>query len=479
MWRRALSSVLESFRSICDDRARAGPKSSRYLRYLNYMCMATVVVVPVYQKMNLVKTVSAASSSSPPWSVTRLNKRRPTLTFPSLPNHNFSKLSSRIHHQLQRSASKRKTALSKTDDGCNMKKNCVVSLTKANKQSEKTPAHHKKEDSGNIWWTHSGFYYGIGEELLKRHTDHEYNNSTVLSKTGDTLPEMEKKVKQRIKTKKHVQDEKQMLTNSNKQDHSKSHIDTTSSPFVPDKDRSNEEYYSSYSREQQQHPETFVTILRDAVQEFRAATDSIRDDLASLKLEIKELKRLQRHNGYLIPQEDGEDEQRYYDHVHGDYEDEADNYSDESSSLIAESRRRAAVYDQLSRQIERWAKKLIREGGREEFGWKVVECNKLFKSRYDPDGQTKVYLKWMADPRQDGPTLKTQKQSGSTPQQVTDVLESTSKSIHKNNKKKEILFPCLKCVGTIDAPIETVCEYLADESRVPEYNDLVADFRGK
>jgi hypothetical protein len=377
------------------------------MRCLNYMCMATVVVVPVYQKMNLIVTVSAASSSSPPWFVTRLNKRRPTLSFPFLPEHNFNKLSSRTHHQLQRSVSKRKTARGKTGDGCNVKKNSVVSLTKANKQYEKTPPHHKKENSGNIWWTNSGFYYGIGEEILKRHTCHEYNNSTVLSKTGDTIPEMEKKLKQRIKTKKHVQHEKQMLTDSNKQDRSKSYIGPTSSTFVPDDDRSNEEYYSNHSREQQQHPETFVTILRDAVQEFREATDSIRDDLASLKLEIKELKRLQRRNGFLTPQADGEDEQRYYDHVHDDYEDEADNYSDESSSLIAESRRRAAVYDQLARQIEHWARKLIREGGREEFGWRPVECNKLFKSRYDPDGQTKVYLKWMADPRHDGPTLKT------------------------------------------------------------------------
>jgi hypothetical protein len=449
---------LESFQSICDESSRGGPKSSRYLRCLNCVCIAIVAVVPLYQKLNLVGTVSAASNSLSPWSICRLNKRRRTLPFPFLPEHKGNKSSSRLHQQL----------LSKTGDSCNMKYNNV-----------KTPARHKQEDHVNSWWTHSGFYYGIGEELLKRHSHQKCNNSTFFPKTRDTLPEMETNMRQRTKTKRDVQHEKHTVTNSIKQDptkgHIKGHIDVPSSPFIHD---SNEEYYSSYSKEQQQLPETFATILRDAVQEFRKATDNIRDDLASLRLEIKELQRLQGKNGYLPPQTDGVDEQRYYDQVNDDYDDEADKYSeDEASSRIAESRRRAAVYDRLALQIEHWAKKLIREGGREEFGWKAVECNKLFKSKYDPDGQTKVYLKWMTDPRYDEPTLKTQRQSSSTSQQVADVLESTSKSSHKN-KKKEVLFPCIKCIGTIDAPIETVCEYLADESRVPEYNDLVADFRG-
>ena len=41
------------------------------------------------------------------------------------------------------------------------------------------------------------------------------------------------------------------------------------------------------------------------------------------------------------------------------------------------------------------------------------------------------------------------------------------------------MFPCLKCYGTLDAPIETVCAFLADETLVGQYNDLIEDFRGK
>jgi hypothetical protein len=164
MWRRMFSLDLESFQSICDESSRGGPKSSRYLRCLNCVCIAIVAVVPLYQKLNLVGTVSAASNSLSPWSICRLNKRRRTLPFPFLPEHKGNKSSSRLHQQL----------LSKTSDSCNIKYNNV-----------KTPARHKQEDHVNSWWTHSGFYYGIGEELLKRHSHQKCNNSTFFPKTRD------------------------------------------------------------------------------------------------------------------------------------------------------------------------------------------------------------------------------------------------------------------------------------------------------
>lgn len=57
--------------------------------------------------------------------------------------------------------------------------------------------------------------------------------------------------------------------------------------------------------------------------------------------------------------------------------------------------------------------------------------------------------------------------------------QQLSADADQNNKSdKDVLFPCIKCYGTLDAPIETVCAYLADESRMSEYNDLIADFRG-
>lgn len=37
----------------------------------------------------------------------------------------------------------------------------------------------------------------------------------------------------------------------------------------------------------------------------------------------------------------------------------------------------------------------------------------------------------------------------------------------------EMEYPCIKCVSTIDAPIEDVCTYLSQESVYPDYNDVV------
>lgn len=37
----------------------------------------------------------------------------------------------------------------------------------------------------------------------------------------------------------------------------------------------------------------------------------------------------------------------------------------------------------------------------------------------------------------------------------------------------DTLYPCVKCISTIDAPIEDVCAYLSDKSTFQEYNDVI------
>jgi len=43
----------------------------------------------------------------------------------------------------------------------------------------------------------------------------------------------------------------------------------------------------------------------------------------------------------------------------------------------------------------------------------------------------------------------------------------------KANKDDDTEYPCIKCVATIDAPLEDVCTYLSQESAAPDYNDVV------
>lgn len=41
----------------------------------------------------------------------------------------------------------------------------------------------------------------------------------------------------------------------------------------------------------------------------------------------------------------------------------------------------------------------------------------------------------------------------------------------------EAEYPCIKCVATIDAPLEDVCTYLSQESIYPDYNDVVDKYK--
>ncbi len=38
-------------------------------------------------------------------------------------------------------------------------------------------------------------------------------------------------------------------------------------------------------------------------------------------------------------------------------------------------------------------------------------------------------------------------------------------------------YPCLRVYATIDAPMEHVCAYMAQESRIKEYNDLIVSYK--
>jgi hypothetical protein len=489
MLRRVLSICdLDGKNSCCDGGKFRRKKSNNnsHLRYL-YACFATISFIPIAQKSNLFVSpkiiVSASSASIPPplakVATTRLNKRRPVLQFPFFPHQQLfkgDKISciQRPERSVHKGRITAGTITNNRDTNNNIKN---TSRTKKKKEQQRE-THKKNHDNS---WINSGFYYGIGENFLNRPL-HKKNNTTYYKSSepkGKNQNENEELKGGEVNTdyRSRSSEKKKMKKNltTYNLDPTKVHTDSTSSYNSHDIHASNDESYYEVPRERQQSPETFATILRDAVQEFRKATDGIRDDLTSLKYEIMELQKLYRRNMYLAPQQE-EEEQQYYNY--DDYDEEGDEYSssDHPSSVASrEKRRRAAMFDQIAIQIENWAKKLIREEGKEEFGWKVVECNKLLRGKYNPDGQTKVYVKWMTDPRDDDPSAK-QKQTEQQQQVVADVAGSRGNNNNKNDK--ELLFPCIKCVGTLDAPIESVCEYLADERRVSEYNDLVVDFRG-
>jgi len=52
-----------------------------------------------------------------------------------------------------------------------------------------------------------------------------------------------------------------------------------------------------------------------------------------------------------------------------------------------------------------------------------------------------------------------------------------SRGTHAKQDDSDRLFPCLKCFAIINAPLDHVCAYLADEAHATEYNDLFVSHR--
>ena len=158
--------------------------------------------------------------------------------------------------------------------------------------------------------------------------------------------------------------------------------------------------------------------MRDAVTLTLEELRSMRQEMDALRREIKSLKR----------------------DVLGDA------FQEEDPEILNQQRRKKQrEYDRISREVERWAENLLFEQTRGEAdGWKQIECNKVLQNSLNPDGRTVAYIKWMKD----------------------------SRGSHANpDDDRE--YPCLKVFSTIDAPLEVVCQYLSDERKMTEYNDLV------
>jgi len=109
-------------------------------------------------------------------------------------------------------------------------------------------------------------------------------------------------------------------------------------------------------------------------------------------------------------------------------------------------RMRQREFEQIGKSVEKWASRLLFEEERAGNGWKEVSCNSFVRKKFNRDGRTQVFLKWMPDSRDN-----------------IDTSEDRTE------------YPCIKCYSTIDAPMDKVCSFLADERNIPIYNELIDD----
>eukprot|EP00560_Eucampia_antarctica_P007103 CAMPEP_0197830512 /NCGR_PEP_ID=MMETSP1437-20131217/7117_1 /TAXON_ID=49252 ORGANISM="Eucampia antarctica, Strain CCMP1452" /NCGR_SAMPLE_ID=MMETSP1437 /ASSEMBLY_ACC=CAM_ASM_001096 /LENGTH=263 /DNA_ID=CAMNT_0043432955 /DNA_START=162 /DNA_END=949 /DNA_ORIENTATION=+ len=197
-----------------------------------------------------------------------------------------------------------------------------------------------------------------------------------------------------------------------------------------------------YRKSKDEDPSRSPSILADVMGETLIELREMREDIAALREEMGMMKKEINPSSGII--DDRQREESYS----SEHPDDLDHRSQGLTGFVARKRRQRE-FDHLGMEIERWAEKLMFDEIGEENGWKEVQCNKLFKNKFNKRGNIKCYLKWMPDSRGEN-----------------------AASFNEGRK-----FPCVKCIAKIDAPLEDVCAYLSDELRVPEYNDLVTEHR--
>eukprot|EP00529_Nitzschia_sp_RCC80_P016500 CAMPEP_0113514934 /NCGR_PEP_ID=MMETSP0014_2-20120614/40673_1 /TAXON_ID=2857 /ORGANISM="Nitzschia sp." /LENGTH=649 /DNA_ID=CAMNT_0000411463 /DNA_START=338 /DNA_END=2287 /DNA_ORIENTATION=- /assembly_acc=CAM_ASM_000159 len=188
-------------------------------------------------------------------------------------------------------------------------------------------------------------------------------------------------------------------------------------------------HHTTSSSNRHKKPQT-KPKLQDSVSEAVEELKSLREDIERMRKEIKDMR--VKILGDEADLDDGDE----------DSTDSSSGSTGGGAEALWQRREKQRKADKLAAQIEAWAQSMLQET--EEDGWKPVECNKMVRSSLNASNRTVAHVKWMKDSRED----------------LADAND-------------EDLYPCMKCHATIDAPLEAVCSYLAEESVSPDYNDVV------
>lgn len=177
--------------------------------------------------------------------------------------------------------------------------------------------------------------------------------------------------------------------------------------------------------------------LADIMGETLLELREMREDIMALREEMQYMKEEMKRQEHM--RLDMREESRTIDEEDIDYP----SHEDHPLNLV-ERMRRQKEFEDIGRDVEKWAHKMLFEEHGEEYGWKEVKCNKMVKHKFNPMGTTTCYMKWMKDSR--------------------------GKHSNPNNDQE---FPCIKVFASINAPLEDVCDYLSQEEHMTDYNDLV------
>jgi hypothetical protein len=138
--------------------------------------------------------------------------------------------------------------------------------------------------------------------------------------------------------------------------------------------------------------------------------------------------------------------------------------------------KRAREYEAIAKDVERWAEKILflsssskqaatNDDSTDDLndGWIYIPCHKMFTQKWNRNGATRAYLKYMKDSRLSSSSSRS--------------LRSTKENVDTNKDISDSEWPCLRLYSIIDAPCSEVCAYLSQERHVPDYNQLLDKYQ--
>ncbi len=137
---------------------------------------------------------------------------------------------------------------------------------------------------------------------------------------------------------------------------------------------------------------TLGDIMGETLLELR----EMREDIMALREEMHYMKEEIRRNNKMRSQhlEDDSDAEEYESQdIYGEERDELGQRRQPQMRSLTESMMRQQEFDNISKDVEKWAHRLLFEEDGEEDGWKEVMCNKMVRKKFNRDGSTKCYLK--------------------------------------------------------------------------------------
>ena len=180
--------------------------------------------------------------------------------------------------------------------------------------------------------------------------------------------------------------------------------------------------------------------------------------------------------------------------------DQSSTSSSRQAILLKQQRKkeRKRQLEQLGPEVERWAKELLTSsslssednnnyynnvnnnvagvvGGTKDVdeGWKEITCNSFVRNKFNKLGKTRVYLKWMPDSR----TSNEDDDAAIVSREEKERQLDSSSGSTSSSSSSSLIYPCIRCHATIDAPLDQVCSFLSNPNTIPMYNELIDDHR--